>query len=169
MSVRAQHRVPLPHHLLPLTAELSAGPGVSRLFLQLVVDRSILSVCLEVLCAFLHLDTTSELSKSRGCFHTRAPRPESCVCPLPLLGCLSSSPPVGLCFPSQGEVLSSSFGSPHSKYKYDIQSCTGPRLAVTQKVTGHKVFHKHPHQQQQGKVLSFPRKFFHPSLLYSSS
>lgn len=43
------------------------------------------------------LDTTSELSKCRDCFHTGAPRPESCVCPLPLLGCLSSSPPVGLC------------------------------------------------------------------------
>lgn len=84
------------------------------------------------------LDTTSELSKSRDCFHTGASRPESCVCPLPLLGCLSSSPPGALCFPCQGEVLSSSFVSQNSKYKYSLQNCTGPRLAVTQKVTGHK-------------------------------
>ncbi|KAF2984214.1 hypothetical protein EK904_013349 [Melospiza melodia maxima] len=94
-----------------LTAELSTGPRVSRLFLQLVVDRSTLPVCWEGL--FPHRSSQAR----ELCLPFTSPG-------LPVILTTSGA----LCFPSQEEeVLSSSFGSPHSKYKYSIQSCTGPR------------------------------------------
>lgn len=141
VSVRAQCRVPLPRPPAPAHRWAQPWARVSRLFLQLwVTDQSsqFAGRCFVPFCSPPpDLETTSELSKSRDCFHT-GNRPESCICPLALLGCLSP-PPAGLCaFLAQAEVLSSSFGSPHLTYKYDLQNWAGPRLAVTQKVT--KVF-----------------------------
>lgn len=74
---------------------------MSRLFLQLWLTDQSSQFAGRCFVPFYSpppdLDTTSELSKSGDCFHI-GNRPESCICPLALLGCLSSSPPpVGLC------------------------------------------------------------------------
>lgn len=87
------------------------------------------------------LDITSELSKSRGCFHTGAARPERCVCPLPLLGLLSSSPPVGLCaFLAKGRCFHPPLGAHIQNTSTIFRTAHVPGLLSHKKSQDTKVF-----------------------------